>query len=98
MAQSNMSDVTIHKNMLQRRQEIEVGKINMFTVGVVMLSYLAGKALICRDMFCEWVPFCLLSMTTGACSQHIRYRLDKRCQIIATIYGNGANSNYGIMG
>ena len=25
------------------------------------------------DMFCEWVPFCLLSMTTGACSQHIVY-------------------------
>ena len=47
-------------------------KLNMFTVGVVMLSYLAGKALICREMFCEWVPFCLLSMSTGACSQHMR--------------------------
>jgi len=50
-------------------------KINMFTVGVVMLSYLAGKALICRDMFCEWVPFCLLSMTTGTYSQHIKQLL-----------------------
>ena len=57
MAQSNMSDVTIHKNMLQRRQEIEVGKINMFTVGGVMLSYLVGKALIYRGMFCEFVSF-----------------------------------------
>ena len=47
----------------------------MFTVGVVMLSYLAGKALICRDMFCEWVPFCLLGMTTGTCSQHSKYLL-----------------------
>lgn len=36
---------------------IEVGKINMFTVGVVMLSYLAGKAPIYREMFCEFVPF-----------------------------------------
>ena len=43
----------------------------MFTVGVVMLSYLAGKALICRYRYCESMPFCLLSMTTGACSQHI---------------------------
>ena len=45
-------------------------KLNMFTVGVVMLSYLAGKALICRGGFCEFVPFCLQSMTTGSCSQH----------------------------
>ena len=29
----------------------------MFTVGVVMLSYLAGKAPIYRGMFCEFVPF-----------------------------------------
>lgn len=43
----------------------------MFTVGVVMLSYLAGKALIYREILCEGVPFCLQSMTTGACSQHI---------------------------
>jgi len=36
-------------------------KINMFTVGVVMLSYLAGKALICRFSFCESVPFLAFS-------------------------------------
>jgi len=42
-----------------------------FAVGVVMLSYLAGKALIYREPFCEWVPFCILRMTTGARSQHI---------------------------
>lgn len=42
-----------------------------FAVGVVMLSYLTGKALIYREPFCEWVPFCILRMTTGARSQHI---------------------------
>ena len=51
----------------------------MFAVGVVMLSYLAGKALIYRELFCEWVPFCLLRMTTGACSQHIVSYIFKEC-------------------
>ena len=46
-------------------------EINMFTVGVVILSYLAGKALICRFRYCESVLLCLLSMITGVCSQHI---------------------------
>lgn len=28
----------------------------MFTVGVVMPSHLASKVLICREIFCEFVP------------------------------------------
>ena len=58
--------------------KISVHRNNMFIVGVVMLSYLASKALVCRDLFCESVPFCLLSMATGAYSQHIDNIMERK--------------------
>ena len=78
MAQRNMSDVTLYKNMLLRRVGIEekcrlCQKYSICLLEeVVVLGYFADKVQVCRTMFCESVPFLLpCSMTTGAYSQHI---------------------------
>ena len=63
MAQSNMRDVTIHKNMLLRRVGIEENcrlrqkYLICLLEEVVVLGYFADKAQVCRPMFCESVPF-----------------------------------------
>ena len=63
MAQCNMSDVTLYKNMLLRRVGIEEKcrlrqKYSICLLEeVVMLGYFADKAQVCRTMFCESVPF-----------------------------------------
>lgn len=63
MAQSNMSDVTIRKNMLLRKVFVEENcrlrqKYSICLLEeVVVLGYLADKAQVCRAMFCESVPF-----------------------------------------
>ena len=63
MAQSNMSDVTIHKNMLLGRVGIEENcrmrqKYSICLLEeVVVLGYFASKARVCRIIFCESVPF-----------------------------------------
>ena len=78
MAQGNMSDVTIHKNILLRKVCVEENcrlrqKYSICLLEeVVMLGYFVDKAQVCRAMFYESVPFLLpCSMTTGACSQHM---------------------------
>ena len=89
MAQSNMSDVTIHKNMLLRKVCVEENcrlrqKYSICLLEeVVVLGYFADKAQVCRTMFCESVPFLLpCSMTTSACSQHIVSDISYECLII----------------
>ena len=63
MAQSNMRNVTIHKNMLLRRVGIEENcrlrqKYSICLLEeVVVLGYFADKAQVCGTMFCESVPF-----------------------------------------
>lgn len=66
MVQSNMRDITIHKNMLQedrRRVDIEENcrvrqKYSICLLEeVVMLGCFADKAQVCRTMFCESVSF-----------------------------------------
>lgn len=63
MAQSNMSDVTLYKNMLLRRVGIEEKcrlrqKYSICLLEeVVVLGYFADKAQVCGTMFCESVPF-----------------------------------------
>ena len=63
MAQSNMRNVTIHKNMLLRRVGIEENcrlrqKYSICLLEeVVVLGYFVDKAQVCRTMFCESVPF-----------------------------------------
>ena len=63
MAQSNMRDVTIHKNMLLRRVGIEENcrlrqKYSICLLEeVVVLGYFADKAQVYRTMLCESVPF-----------------------------------------
>ena len=63
MAQSNMRDVTIHKNMLLKRVSIEENcrlrqKYSICLLEeVVVLGYFADKAQVCGTMFCESVPF-----------------------------------------
>ena len=63
MAQSNMSNVTIHKNMLLRKVGIEENcrlrqKYSIcLPEEVVALGYFADKAQACRAMFYESVPF-----------------------------------------
>ena len=53
MAQSNMNDVTIHKNMLLRKVCVEENcrlrqKYSICLLEVVMLGCFVGKTLICR--------------------------------------------------
>ena len=70
MARSNMSDVTIHKNMLLRivcveencrlRQKYSICLLEE----VAMLGCFADKARVCRMMFCESVPF-LIALQHG---------------------------------
>ena len=86
MAQSNMSEVTVHKNMLLRKVYVEENcrlrqKYSICLLEeVVVLGYFADKAQVCRTMFCESVPFLLpCSMTTGACSQHIVSDISYEC-------------------
>lgn len=63
MAQSNMSDVTIHKNMLLRKVCVEENcrlrqKYSICLLEeVVMIGFLASKAQVCRTIFCESEPF-----------------------------------------
>ena len=63
MAQSNMRDVTIHKNMLLRKVCVEENcrlrqKYSICLLEeVVVLGYFADKAQVCRTMFCESVLF-----------------------------------------
>ena len=63
MAQSNLSDVILYKNMLLRRVGIEEKcrlrqKYSICLLEeVVMLGYFADKAQVCRTVFCESVPF-----------------------------------------
>ena len=63
MAQRNMSDVTLYKNMLLRRVGIEENcrlrqKYSICLLEeVVVLGYFADKAQVCGTMFCESVPF-----------------------------------------
>lgn len=63
MAQSNMSNVTIHKNMLLRKVGIEENcrlrqKYSIcLQEKVVVLGYFASKARVCGIIFCESVPF-----------------------------------------
>lgn len=70
MAQSNMSDVTIHKNMLLRKVCVEENcrlrqKYSICLLEeVVVLGYFADKAQVCRTMFCESVPF-LIALQHG---------------------------------
>ena len=52
----------------------------MFTVGVVMLSYLAGKAPIYRVMFCKFVPF-LPSKHDYGCLQSTYRMINKKLVI-----------------
>ena len=64
-----MSDVTIHKNMLLRKFRVEENcrlrqKYSICLLEeVVVLSYYADKAQVCRTMFCESVPlsYCLVA-------------------------------------
>ena len=63
MAQSNMSEVTVHKNMLLRRVGIEENcrlrqKYSICLLEeVVVLGYFADKAQVCGTMFRESVSF-----------------------------------------
>ena len=62
MAQGNMSDVTIHKNMLLRKVCVEKNcrlrqKYSICLLEeVVMLGYFADKAQVCRAMFYDMPP------------------------------------------
>ena len=75
MAQSNMSDVTIHKNMLLRRVGIEENcrlrqKYSICLLEeVVVLGYYASKAQVCRIIFCESVPFLIALQHDYGCLQ-----------------------------
>ena len=75
MAQSNMSDVTIHKNMLLRKVCVEDNcrlrqKYSICLLEeVVVLGYFADKAQACRTMFCESVPFVIALQHDYGCLQ-----------------------------
>ena len=75
MAQSNMSDVTIHKNMLLRKVCVEENcrlrqKYSICLLEeVVVLGYFADKAQVCRTMFCESVPFLIALQHDYGCLQ-----------------------------
>jgi len=63
IVQSNMNDVTIHKNMLLRKVRVEENcrlrqKYSICLLEeVVVLGYFASKARVCGMIFCEAVPF-----------------------------------------
>ena len=75
MAQGNMSDVTIHKNMLLRKVCVEENcrlrqKYSICLLEeVVVLGYFADKAQVCRTMFCESVPFLIALQHDYGCLQ-----------------------------
>lgn len=82
MAQSNMSDVTIRKNMLLRKVCVEENcrlrqKYSICLLEeVVMLGYSPARRRFvgrCSVSLCLFLLPC--SMTTGACSQHISEKL-----------------------
>ena len=86
MVQSNMSDVTIHKNVLLRKFRVEENcrlrqKYSICLLEeVVVLGYFANKAQVvgrCSVSLCLFLLPC--SMTTGACSQHIVSNISHRC-------------------
>ena len=75
MAQGNMSDVTIHKNMLLRKFCVEEKcrlrqKYSICLLEeVVMLGYFADKVQVCRAMFYESVPFLIALQHDYGCLQ-----------------------------
>ena len=75
MVQSNMSDVTIHKNMILRKVCVEENcrlrqKYSICLLEeVVVLGYFADKAQVCRTMFCESVPFLIALWHDYGCLQ-----------------------------
>ena len=75
MAQSNMSDVTIHKKMLLRKVCVEENcrlrqKYSICLLEeVVVLGYFADKAQVYRTMFCESVPFLIALLHDYRCLQ-----------------------------
>ena len=75
MAQSNMSDVIIHKNMLLTKVCVEENsrlrqKYSICLLEeVVVLGYFADKAQVCRTMFCESVPFLIALQHDYGCLQ-----------------------------
>jgi len=75
MAQSNMSDVSIHKNMLLRKVCVEENcrlrqKYSICLLEeVVVLGYFADKAQVCRAMFCESVLFLIALLHDYRCLQ-----------------------------
>jgi len=75
MVQSNMSDVTIHKNMILRKVCVEENcrlrqKYSICLLEeVVVLGYFADKAQVCRAMFCESVLFLIALLHDYRCLQ-----------------------------
>ena len=75
MVQSNMSNVTIHKNRLLRKVGIEENcrlrqKYSICLLEeVVVLGYFADKAQVCRTMFCESEPFSIALQHDYGCLQ-----------------------------
>ena len=75
MVQSNMSDVTIHKNILLRKVCVEENcrlrqKYSICLLEeVVMLDYFADKVQVCRAMFYEFVPFPIALQHDYGCPQ-----------------------------
>ena len=75
MAQSNMSDVTIRKNMLLRKVCVEENcrmcqKYSICLLEeVVVLGYFADKAQVCRVMLYEAVPFLIALQHDYGCPQ-----------------------------
>ena len=75
MAQSNMNDVTIHKNMLLRKVWVEENcrlrqKYSICLLEeVVVLGYFADKAQVYRTMFCESVLFVIALQHDYRCLQ-----------------------------
>ena len=75
MAQSNMSDVTIHKNMLLRKVCVEENcrlrqKYSICLLEeVVVLGCFVSKAQVCGMKFCESVPFLIALQHDYGCLQ-----------------------------
>ena len=75
MVQSNMREVTIHKNMLLRKVCVEENcrlrqKYSICLLEeVVVLGYFADKAQVYRTMFCKSVPFVIALQHDYGCLQ-----------------------------